>query len=98
MKITKTNKKILLTFFTIIFSQLLMAQGPEGLITQWGTSIKTALDAAVLVFALVGGFLIFIQYMQGNQQAQGNFVKFVIGLAIFGMVDLIAGVFIGGTT
>ena len=44
MKISKINKNILLTFFTLFLSQLIMAQ-PDTLITQWGTDIKTALDA-----------------------------------------------------
>lgn len=62
-------------------------------ITNWGTSITDALNAAVAVFALVGGFLVFLQYMQGNESAQKNLIRFVIGLAVFGLAVLIAGVF-----
>ena len=49
------------------------------------------------IFAFVGGFLIFIQYMQGNEQAQKNFIRFIIGLAIFGLVALVANMFIPST-
>ncbi|UOB16654.1 hypothetical protein [Abyssalbus ytuae] len=91
-QITKRTKLLIMAAL-FSFSNSIFAQ-PETKIQQWGTSVKTALDAAVAVFAIVGGFIIFIQYMQGNEQAQKNFIKFVIGLAIFGMVDLIAKVFI----
>ena len=60
----------------------------------WGEQIKTILNAVVGVFSIAGGFRIFIQYMQGNEQAQKNFVRFIIGLAIFGLVALIANVFL----
>ncbi len=75
----------------------LFAQDTSGLNSQlvtWGQQIQNTLNIAVGVFAIVGGFIVFIQYMQGNEQAQRNFIRFVIGLAIFGLVILIAGVFI----
>ena len=34
--------------------------------------------------------------MQGNEQAQKNFIRFIIGLAIFGLVALIANIFLPG--
>jgi hypothetical protein len=90
------TKKIALTFVLCFFVSFLRAQvgAIESQITTWGDTITTVLNAAVGIFALVGGFLIFIQYMQGNQDAQKNFVRFVIGLAIFGLVALIANVFL----
>jgi hypothetical protein len=63
-------------------------------INVWGDQIKTILNAVVGIFSIAGGFLIFIQYMQGNEQAQKNFIRFIIGLAIFGLVALIANVFL----
>jgi|GEM_PF-2715392 len=71
-----------------------LSVGLDGQINYWGTTIKTTLDAAVAVFAIVGGFIIFIQYMQGNEQAQKNFIKFVIGLSIFALAEGILAVFI----
>ena len=97
MKMSKTNRTINSCLATVILftSQIITAQGGlVGKIDGWKDDIKEALDAAVVVFAIVGGFIIFIQYMQGNEQAQKNFIKFVIGLAIFGLVDLIANVFV----
>ncbi|MBL3659106.1 TrbC/VirB2 family protein [Fulvivirga sediminis] len=93
LQVTK-RAKYLLTAGLLIFANTVFAQGPAGKIQQWGNDVKQSLNAAVAVFAIVGGFIIFIQYMQGNEQAQKNFIKFVIGLSIFGMVDLIAQVFI----
>ncbi|CAZ97234.1 hypothetical protein [Zobellia galactanivorans] len=87
--------KLLIILGMLSFSNTILAQGGvDGQIQQWGEEIKSALDASVLVFAVVGGFIIFIQYMQGNEQAQKNFIKFIIGLAIFGLVDLIATMFV----
>ncbi|SIT16535.1 hypothetical protein SAMN05421766_1192 [Zobellia uliginosa] len=86
--------KLLITLGMLSFSNTILAQAVDGQIQQWGEEIKSALDASVLVFAMVGGFIIFIQYMQGNEQAQKNFIKFIIGLAIFGLVDLIATMFV----
>ncbi|MEM9001362.1 MAG: hypothetical protein AAGB24_13950 [Bacteroidota bacterium] len=84
---------------TIIFSMMmLLVSSPifavDAQITTWGDIVKTSLDAAVAVFAVVGGFLIFIQYMQGNEQAQKNLIRFVIGLGVFGLAELILVVFI----
>lgn len=97
----KLRKKTgLLTTATLLGAQMLFASTtdtPDKLIEDWGKTITDTLNAAVLVFALVGGFIIFIQYMQGNESAQKNFIKFIIGLAIFGMVGGIANVFIDGT-
>lgn len=60
----------------------------------WAGNIKSTLNIVVGIFAIVGGFMVFLQYMQGNEQAQRNFIRFVIGLAIFGLVTLIANVFL----
>jgi hypothetical protein len=66
-------------------------------LTAWGDDIKLILNMIVGIFSFVGGFLIFIQYMQGNEQAQKNFIRFIIGLAIFGLVALVANMFIPTT-
>ena len=75
----------------------LLQQPPRFLdkLAAWKATVKSSLDAAVLVFAIVGAFLIFVQYMQGNEQAQKNLIRFVIGLAVFGLATLIAQTFIG---
>lgn len=64
----------------------------------WGTTIRTILNTTTAIFAIVGGFLVFFQYMQGNDQAQKNFIKFIVGLAIVGLVNLIVLFFLPGTT
>lgn len=74
-----------------LFAQELTIDGQLG---AWGEQIQDTLNVAVGIFAIVGGFIVFIQYMQGNEQAQRNFIRFVIGLAIFGLVTLIANVFV----
>jgi hypothetical protein len=63
-------------------------------ISAWKTSIAVILHSVVAVFASVGGFLIFCQYMQANDQAQKNFIKFLTGLAIIGLAELIFTFFI----
>ena len=92
----KKSKFIINTLVFILSSNFLIAQ--ESAITEkinnWKNTVKLVLNAGVAVFAIVGGFLIFIQYMQGDQSAQKNFIRFIIGLAIFGLVDLIANVFL----
>ncbi|UOB18433.1 DUF4134 family protein [Abyssalbus ytuae] len=99
--ILKTPKKNYIFFLLFlcclpVFSQTGGASEVTSKINQWGQTIKTILNAVVGIFSFVGGFLIFIQYMQGNEQAQKNFIRFIIGLAIFGLVALIANIFIDG--
>lgn len=93
-QILKSVKKQVLIASAFFSHQFLLAQDIAGDIEGWGEDISTALKAAVAVFAIVGGFIIFIQYMQGNDQAQKNFVKFVIGLAIFALSAGIVDVFV----
>ncbi|GAA4277182.1 hypothetical protein [Aquimarina mytili] len=78
---------------TPLFAQVSDVQTQLG---TWGSDIKTILNAVVGIFSIAGGFLIFIQYMQGNEQAQKNFIRFIIGLAIFGLIALIANIFLPG--
>ena len=98
MKNLKFNRRILIALLLPIGSLLYSQTGGTGTIdakiTGWTSTLKTSLNAGVTAFAIVGAFLIFVQYMQGNEQAQKNFVRFVIGLAIFGLVDVITHVFI----
>lgn len=70
----------------------------DSQLTNWGGTIRTILNIATAIFAIVGGFLVFFQYMQGNDQAQKNFIKFIIGLAIVGLVNLIVTFFLPGAT
>ena len=63
-------------------------------LSEWGNSIRTIINVCTAIFAIVGGFLVFFQYMQGNDQAQKNFIKFVVGLAIVGLVNLIVKFFL----
>lgn len=84
---------LLLLHIAPAFAQATDVENQLGI---WGDSIKTILNAVVGIFSIGGGFLIFIQYMQGNEQAQKNFIRFIIGLAIFGLVALIANIFLPG--
>jgi hypothetical protein len=70
------------------------AQGIDTQLLEWGKSIKSILNIVTAIFAIVGGFLVFFQYMQGNDQAQKNFIKFIIGLAIVGLVNVIVTFFL----
>jgi len=67
-------------------------------LAKWGALIRTILNTVVAIFAIVGGFLVFFQYMQGNDQAQKNFIKFIIGLAIVGLINLIVKFFLPNAT
>jgi hypothetical protein len=78
--------------FDFIF--LPLQSGLETQLLAWGGTIRTILNIITAIFAIVGGFLVFFQYMQGNDQAQKNFMKFVIGLGIVGMVNLIINFFL----
>lgn len=101
MKINKTYaslKKIILAGLllqaNVFYSQTGGTSTIDTKIQGWTATLKTSLNAGVTAFAVVGAFLIFIQYMQGNDQAQKNFIRFVIGLVIFGLVDVITHVFV----
>ncbi|MDR4951016.1 hypothetical protein REB14_02320 [Chryseobacterium sp. ES2] len=99
MKNLKFNRRnfiaLLLPMSSLLYSQTGGGAGSiDTKIAGWTQTLKTSLNAGVAAFAIVGAFLIFVQYMQGNEQAQKNFVRFVIGLAIFGLVDVITHVFI----
>jgi hypothetical protein len=63
-------------------------------INLWNAEVVLVLDVVVALFGIVGGFLIFMQYMQGNEQAQKNLIKFVIGLGIFGIIELVVKMFL----
>jgi len=66
-----------------------------GKIIEWKDLIRTIVNSMVAIFAIVGGFLVFFQYMQGNDQAQKNFIKFIIGLAIMGLINMLVTFFTG---
>jgi hypothetical protein len=77
----KNMKKLIMnskkTFFFLLFS-IFVIHAQTDIVSQIGTwkqSIKTILDAAVAVFAIAGGFIVFLQYMQGSEQAQRNFIR-----------------------
>ncbi|MEL6918958.1 MAG: hypothetical protein AAFO99_14660 [Bacteroidota bacterium] len=87
-----THKKAMVCIMMLLFSIPIFAV--DGQITTWSATVKLALDAAVGLFAVVGGFLVFLQYMQGNEQAQKNLIRFVIGMGIFGLAELLVATFI----
>ena len=97
--ITKIKMKLFSFFLLCIYCSETFAQTSDvtNKLSEWGDDIKLILNMIVGIFAFVGGFLIFIQYMQGNEQAQKNFIRFIIGLAIFGLVALVANMFIPST-
>ena len=103
-KIRLNNKKLLFATMLIILNLTCMmaqdnaASNINNKINEWGKDVKTVLNAVVGIFSIVGGFLIFIQYMQGNEQAQKNFIRFIIGLAIFGLIAFIANIFLPGAS
>ncbi|MDH7445842.1 hypothetical protein [Aquimarina sp. 2201CG14-23] len=96
MKNLRSKNLLLAVSFIFLSMADAMAQvgDIETRMTGWSDNLKTVLNIGVGAFAIVGGFIVFLQYMQGNDAAQKNFVKFVIGLAIFGLVDVIATVFL----
>ena len=94
IKTLNFNKKLVTAVFLLAGFLKSFAATIAASISAWQLQIKDALDAAAIVFAIVGGFIIFIQYMQGNSEAQKNFVKLCIGLGIFAVAELIVTVFI----
>ncbi|WP_340200097.1 hypothetical protein [Ascidiimonas sp. W6] len=92
--VLSNTKKRTMMLTTLMMLAAMPIFAVTGKITGWKNDVKTALDAAVLIFAIVGAFLIFIQYMQGNEQAQKNLIRYVIGLAVFGLAELMVVVFI----
>ncbi len=97
MKNLKKQLKRISLFALLMISATTYATGSTAAISaigSWQVAIKDIFNAAVAVFGIVGGFIIFVQYMQGNEQAQKNFIKFVIGLAIFGIISYIVQVFL----
>ena len=80
-----------------LFAMLLFFSLPalalDAKLTTWAGNVDTALTIVVGIYAVVGGFLVFVQYMQGSQEAQKNLIKFIIGLAIFGVAKLLVTTF-----
>lgn len=98
-KASKTIKRLILNTLFLSISNLAFATtGGAGAITTklttWKTSVQTSLNATIGIFAIVGGFLVFFQYMQGNEQAQKNLIRYIIGLGVFGLAGLMVAVFI----
>ncbi len=73
-----------MTVFAVLLFFTSPAMAVAGKLTGWQTTITTAMTTLVAIYAVVGGFLVFVQYMQGSEQAQKNLIKFIIGLAVFG--------------
>ncbi len=76
----------------------LFAFGPvsgavSGQITTWAGEVDLVMTALVGIYSVVGAFLVFVQYMQGSEQAQKNLIKFVIGLAVFGIAKVLSTFF-----
>ncbi len=66
----------------------------DSRIRVWEGEISNILDAAVVPFAIVGGFLVFMQYMLGNSDASKKLMMFCIGLAIFALAPQISAIFL----
>jgi hypothetical protein len=62
-------------------------------IGKWGQQVTFVLNSAVAICTIGGGFIIFMQYMQGNDQAQKNFIKLIIGVAIMQLITYLVGMF-----
>ncbi len=90
----KPSKKLVLTValvsanFYSLFAQI------DAQIEEWREVVDSTLDAAIALFAVVGGFLVFFQYMQGNEQAQKNLIRLVIGVGVFAIAKLLVEVLI----
>ncbi len=89
-------KKYALTTALFLSQLAVTAAAPDikTQLTTWNTTVDDALTVLVSIFAIIGGFLVFIQYMQGNDQAQKNLIKFVIGLAVFGVAKILVTTFV----
>ena len=59
----------------------------------WGQQVTYVLNSAVAICTIGGGFIIFMQYMQGNDQAQKNFIKLIIGVGIMKLITYVVGMF-----
>ena len=59
----------------------------------WGQQVTFVLNSAVAICTIGGGFIIFMQYMQGNDQAQKNFIKLIIGVGIMKLITYVVGMF-----
>ncbi len=92
-EITTTSSIRTMTFFAMLLFFSVPSFALDAKLTTWAGNVDTALTIIVGIYAVVGGFLVFVQYMQGNQEAQKNLVKFIIGLAVFGVAKLLATTF-----
>jgi len=89
------KKFLLFLFFTQIPFLGICAPMIVRNITNWEAQVRDAFDASTVIFGFLGTFYVFVQYMQGNPDAQKNLVKVCIGLALYTItVNYLAQVFI----
>ena len=89
MLISYVLRPLIIPIFMMLQSETIVTQ-----IGNWKTKVEAVLDAAMAICVIGGGFIIFMQYMQGNDQAQKNFIKLIIGLAIMGLISFVTEMFI----
>ncbi len=87
------TKKRILSIMTFMSFYYLFAS-VDAQIQQWHIDVMHVLDSVVTFFGMIAAFLILTQYVQGSDQASKNFVKFVVGLAIYSVVEDIVGMFL----
>lgn len=83
-----------ITLILIADSAAFAQSGIETEINKWANEIKTIMNALTGAFAVIGAFILFTQYMQGNQEAQKNLIKYITGLAIMGLATTLVSYFI----
>ncbi|QCX00659.1 DUF4134 domain-containing protein [Aggregatimonas sangjinii] len=92
------RRKVFLTLGLLVCASVVLYAGNtpktqadiETKVTEWQTAVTSILNILVGIYGVVGGFLVFVQYMQGNEQAQKNLIRFIIGLAVFGIAATVA--------
>jgi hypothetical protein len=88
MLISYVLRPLIIPIFMVLQSDTIVTQ-----IGSWKTKVEAVLDAAMAICVIGGGFIIFMQYMQGNDQAQKNFIKLIIGVAIMKLITYLVGMF-----
>ncbi len=62
----------------------------------WLYTANSIMEYFVAFFAVGGGFLIFFQFIQGNDQAPKNLIKLIIGIVFFVLAFSLISVFLPG--
>jgi len=86
-----TLKKIMLVGLLVFCASPMFAIAAQ--VNTYVLEVKTIMIAVVSLYVIIGGFLVFSQYAQGNQEAQKNLIKFVVGLVVLGLTNLFVTTF-----